>query len=97
MDVDRFADDNDPEWAALNQEAYEYCRKLLNEAGCSTLPYDGHLPTAHALHRSLGKPAAVEHRQTSSSAAALLSIESETMVLSAPVPATVLPHRRPAA
>ncbi|TDO51558.1 hypothetical protein EV643_103297 [Kribbella sp. VKM Ac-2527] len=95
MDVDRFADDNDPEWAALNQEAYEYCRKLLNEAGCSTLPYDGHLPTVHALHRSLGRSAAVEHRQTSSSAAALLSVESETMVLSAPIPATVLDPTTP--
>jgi hypothetical protein len=89
----RFDDAADPGWAELNEAAYSWCRALLDAEGCPTLPYDGHLPAVAALRESLG--IGPDAAATPSSLVALMSVESETLVLEDPIPAVVLPAGTP--
>ncbi len=93
LSPERFADDNDPEWGDLNSRAYKWCRELLEREGCTTLPYDGHIPTVRQLRDRLGIPAGAD--EMPSSFVALMSVESETLVLEDPPPAVVLPLSTP--
>ena len=93
LSPERFAEENDPEWAQLNQQAYEWCRSLLEDSGFPTLPYDGHLPLVRPLAHSLG--VAGGRDDPPSSFIALMSVESETLVLGDRIPAVVLPRRTP--
>lgn len=95
LSPERFAEENDPEWTELNQMAYEWCRRLLEESGCRTLPHDGHLPFVRPLAASLD--IARGHEDPASSFVALMSVESETLVLRDPLPAVVLPRETPPA
>ena len=89
LSPERFAEEADPGWAELNEAAYSWCRLLLADAGCPTLPYDGHLPTVSTLRDALGIEA--DPAATPSAIVALLSVESETLVLEEPIRAVVLP------
>lgn len=93
LSPERFAEENDPDWAELNQVAYDWCRGLLETAGCPTLPYDGHLPAVRALRSALEIRAASD--DPASSFVALMSVESETLVLEDPLPAVALPPGTP--
>jgi len=96
LELERFADENDPEWLSLNTLAYDYCRELLDQAGLPTLPYDGHVPTVRFLAGESGPSGAREDGASPSSAqVALMSVESESMVLSPPIQATVLSPTTP--
>lgn len=93
MSPERFAEEGDPGWGDLNRAAYDWCRSLLEEAGSPTLPYDGHLPFVDALRGALG----IRRTQTTSSSPmiALMSVESETLILDEPLPAFVHPVDTP--
>ncbi|MCD4849703.1 hypothetical protein LN996_02635 [Arthrobacter sp. AK01] len=95
MSPERFADESDPGWGELNRAAYEWCRALLESSGCPTLPYDGHLPHVDSLREAIGLPE--NPADVPSSLIALMSVESETLVLEDPLPAVVLPAGTPPA
>lgn len=86
LEPELFAEENDAEWGELSRAAYDWCARLLVEAGCPTLPYDGHLPFVGA-----GRLSAAAHTSMSSSRVALMSVESEAIVLGDLLPAVVLP------
>lgn len=89
LSPERFAAEDDPEWDALNRAAYEWCRHLLEQDGCPTLPYDGHLPTVHGIGEALGLPG--RSLESSSSTVGLMSVESETLIIADRLPAVALP------
>lgn len=86
LEPELFAEENDVEWGELSRAAYDWCARLLIEAGCPTLPYDGHLPFVGA--RRLTSAASTS---MSPSRVALMSVESEAIILGDPLPAIVLP------
>lgn len=86
LEPELFAEENDAEWGELNRAAYDWCATLLVEAGCPTLPYDGHLPFVRA-----GRLTAAASTGMSPSRVALMSVESEAVVLGDHLPAVVLP------
>lgn len=86
LEPELFAEENDAEWGELSRAAYDWCARLLVEAGCPTLPYDGHLPFVRAGRLSAAAPTSM-----SSSRVALMSVESEAIVFGDRLPAVVLP------
>ena len=86
LEPELFAEENDAEWGELNRAAYDWCATLLVEAGCPTLPYDGHLPFVRA-----GRLTAAASTGMSPSRVALMSVESEAIVLGDHLPAVVRP------
>jgi hypothetical protein len=92
---ERFAEDSDPEWGELNRTAYEWCSALLESLDCPTLPYDGHRPYVDSLREAIGLPETSD--DMASSLVALMSVESETLVLDDPIPAAILPPGTPPA
>ncbi|WP_426763048.1 hypothetical protein ACP3TD_11545 [Pseudarthrobacter sp. 1G09] len=95
LSPERFAEDADPGWGELNRAAYEWCSQLLESSGCPTLPYDGHRPYVDSLRQAVGLPEA--SNDMPSSLVALMSVESETLVLGDPLPAIILPRGTPPA
>lgn len=95
LSPERFAEHNDPGWGELNQAAYEWCSQLLKSSGCPTLPYDGHRPYADSLREAIGLPATTDDMPPS--LVALMSVESETLVLGDALPAVILPPGTPPA
>ena len=93
LSPERFAEKNDPDWAELNQAAYDWCRGLLETAGCPTLPYDGHHSAVGALRSVLEISAASD--DPASSFIAFMSVESETLILEDPLAAVALPPGTP--
>lgn len=87
LEPESFAEENDADWGELNRTAYDWCATLLGEAGCPTLPYDGHLPFVRA-----GRLTAAASTRMSPSPVALMSVESEAIVLGDHLPAVVLPQ-----
>ena len=86
LEPELFAEENDAEWGELNRTAYDWCATLLIKAGCPTLAYDGHLPSVRA-----GRLTAAASTVMSSPRVALMSVESEAVVLGDPLSAVVLP------
>lgn len=90
LDLELFAEANDADWADLSREAYEHCRALLEDDGCPTLPYDGHLPAVQAQSEHLGLDRGGV--DPASATVALMSVESETIVLQGPLRARLVPQ-----
>jgi hypothetical protein len=98
LSMSRFADDNDTEWDTLSAAAYEWCAVLLKNAGCPTLPYDGHLDSVRAATDAAVAYAGVPIGVAADAGIALatvdvglFAVESEQMTLGPPLPAFVHP------
>lgn len=105
--IQDYADQADDVWEHVSRCFYERCVTLLRQAGCETLPYEGQLAYADALHeRAVGTigssirlvPASASTEGSQSDADVVLrAVEAERLKLRTPLPATMLgPDTAPA-
>jgi hypothetical protein len=90
----RYADETDDHWETASRRSYDWCRTLLIDAGCDTLPYDGQLErvdqlNAHAVElagqpiRLIAMPASTAERESDVDIV-LRAFESETLEFAPP-------------
>ncbi|GAA3302951.1 hypothetical protein Dvina_31990 [Dactylosporangium vinaceum] len=100
-----YAEQGDDDWEQINRVFYDRCVRLLTEAGCPTLPYEGQLAHVERLHaravQTIGRPIRLVPAGASTAGppsdadVVLRSAESEQLRLRPAVPATVVGAETP--